>query len=139
MFNGVQGWTDIANRFKSIANRFASEADYVVEIGSNTDGWHWHKWNSGYAECWISWQGTVTRYTSTAGVGNCTNGFTKSWNLPFVFIERYSKTATAQVASGFCIVCSGNLNDALDKVSLHWVSNTTGTSTVNIHIRGKWK
>lgn len=132
MFDGTQGLKDIANRFKN-------EVDYVVEIGSNADGWHWRKWNSGYAECWISWQGTVTRYTSSAGIGNCTNGFTKSWDLPFAFTERYSKTATAQVASGFCIVCSGGLSDALDKVALHWASNITGTSTVNIHIKGKWK
>mgnify|MGYP004530756195 CR=1 FL=1 len=132
MFNEIQGLKDVANRLKR-------EADYVVEIGSNEDGWHWRKWNSGYAECWISWKGTVSNYTSTAGMGACTYAFIKFWDLPFAFIERYSKTATAQVGSGYGIVSSGGLNDTLDKVCLHWVSNTTGASTVNIHIKGKWK
>ena len=132
MFDGIQGLKDIANRFKN-------EADYVVEIGSYADGWHWRKWNSGDAVCWISWQGTVSQDTSTAGIAACTYGFVRFWDLPFAFTERYSKTATAQVGSGYAIVTSGGLNDTLDRVCLHWVSNTTGTNTVNIHIKGKWK
>lgn len=113
--------------------------DYVVEEG--TDGiWTYRKWNSGIAECWLFYQGTVARYTGTLGLGPCTSGYTKTWDLPFAFTERYTKTATAQVGKGICVVTSGGLNDTLESVCLHWGSNvTSGTSTVNMYVIGKWK
>lgn len=112
--------------------------DYVVEQGTK-DGWTYRKWNSGIAECWMRWSGTVTRYGS-GGPSPATSMYTNNWTLPFAFKAIYVKTATAQVGSGICIVASGGLNDTLDTVALHWASNvTSGTSTVNLMIKGTWK
>lgn len=113
-------------------------SDYVVEQGESGI-WTYRKWNSGVAECWTTWQGTVARY-NTGGPSPATSMYTKTWDLPFAFKEKYTKTATVQVGSGIAIVVSGGLNDTLDTVALHWASNvTSGTSTVNLMIKGTWK
>ena len=49
MFDGIQGLKDIANRFKSIADRFAREADYIVERGVSGI-WTYKKYASGEFE-----------------------------------------------------------------------------------------
>lgn len=118
---------------------YAGSRDQIVAQG--TSGiWTYRKWHSGIAECWGTYQGTVARYTGTLGLGPCVSGYTSSWDLPFAFKKVYTKTATAQVGTGICVVTSGGLNDTLDKVALHWASNVaSGTSTVNISIKGTWK
>lgn len=118
---------------------YAGSRDLIVAQG--TSGiWTYRKWASGLAECWMHWEGTITRYTGTLGLGPCTSAYTYTWDLPFAFVKPYTKTATAQVGSGIAIVTSGGLNDTLDKVALHWASNvTSGKSTVNLYIEGRWK
>lgn len=117
---------------------YAGSRDIIVSQGTS-GSWTYRKWNSGIAECWMRWQGTVARY-GTSGPSPATSMYTKNWDLPFAFTALYSKTATAQVGSGIGIVCSGGLNDKLDTVALHWASNvTSGTSTINLMIKGRWK
>ena len=131
--------TGIINKIQQIAEKLGLIADYVVEQG--TSGiWTYRKWNSGIAECWLSYQGTVARYTDTLGLGPCTSGYAKTWDLPFAFTERYTKTATAQVGSGICVVMSGGLNDTLERVCWRWWEHVSaGTNTVNKYVIGKWK
>ncbi len=112
--------------------------DYVVEQGKS-GGWYYRKWNNKTAECWMTWQGTVSPYETNSGITGLKNSFVKNWNLPFTFSERYTKTATVSVGNGMGVVASGGLNDTLSNVYLHWLSNTTGTSIVNLYIIGKYK
>ena len=129
---------DIKKVIKDILVKLNLIADYVVEEGTS-DVWTHRKWNSGIAECWMRYQGTVSAYSSSMFSG-ASYGYFKNWNLPFEFIELYTKTATAQVGNGTCIVASGGLNDTLKTVCLHWASNvSSGTSTVNMYIIGKYK
>lgn len=112
--------------------------DYVVEQGKS-GSWYYRKWNNGTAECWMTWQGIVTPYETNSGITGLKNSFVKYWDLPFSFIERYMKEATVSVGNGMGVVASGGLNDTLSVVCLHWLSNITGTSTVNLYIIGKYK
>lgn len=129
---------DIKKVIKDILVKLNLIADYVIEEGTS-DVWTYRKWNSGIAECWMRYQGTVSAYSSSM-LSGAAYGYYKNWNLPFEFTELYTKTATAQVGSGSCFVASGGLNDTLKTVCLHWASNvSSGTSTVNMYIIGKYK
>lgn len=121
-----------------ITEKTGSMKDYIVEQGTK-DIWTYRKWNSGIAECWFCVQGEIAPYTQDQLPPSAPYGFVGYWNLPFKFIDSYTKLATVSVSNGIGIVASGGLNDTLSRVCLHWASNTTGTSTINMKIIGRWK
>lgn len=138
---------NIKTALTQLANRVKAEKDYVVEYKINdADKWSYRKWASGIAECWLFYYNTIAPYSS-GGVDNFKYSYAAAFDLPFAFVTNsdknhhcgYSKTASVSVSNGAGVVISGHLNDTPSKVHLHWTSNTTGVSYINIHLMGRWK
>lgn len=110
--------------------------DYVVAQG--TDGiWTYRKWNSGIAECWGIWSGSLTHYATALG------GYAYSTTINYptsLFISPPIHTYSAYVGGGFAL--TGTVTTAYtDKVVPYAVSNVGGTATVYFYITsvGRWK
>lgn len=123
-------------------------ADYVVEYRlSDADKWSYRKWNSGIAECWLFYYNTIEPYSSNGSTEDFKYLFVTYFDLPFTFVTNsdknhhcgYSKTAAVTVGNGPAIAASGHLNDTPSKVCIHWASNNTGVSYINLHLMGRWK
>ena len=114
--------------------------DYVIAEEHTDRGWSYRKWSNGVMEYWLKWYGTLSPYTHNALPPNAKEGYTDYWTFPEALVnDEYIKVASAQVSNGYGIVMTGGLNDSRNGVALHWASNTTGLSRVNIYIKGRWK
>ena len=119
--------------------RGISAADYVVEQGFE-DIWTYRKWNSGIAECWGVWSGTLTHYTSVfGGYGYSTGDLDLPTNL---FIEIPIVTYSGKINNGF--VLTGTVTNAsltTSTVRGYVIASASGEQTVTIYFRiiGRWK
>lgn len=113
------------------------EADFVVEQGSDTDGWSWRKWNSGIAECWAIRESTINRKQTVNGFYFAHGRVT----FPFAFIVAPVVTYSVQATSGY---------DFCGRASVYpkfftWYSGSTSSmqeiSSITIHTYaiGRWK
>lgn len=110
--------------------------DFVVSHG--TDGiWTYRKWDSGIAECWGIWTGTLTYYYSANGFGGYNTG---SINFPNgVFNATPTVTADGAIGNGFY---AGSIPTATSTyVSIIALGTAIGTVSCmfNIHAIGRWK
>ena len=126
----------------------SSDADYVVEIGSEAMGtngtWYWRKWNSGKAECWGCRNfGTMlvnnawgSLYTSAVFTQDLPQDVFKTTpdaiNINFVhtnaggWISKYENTAPSAITTGSFVVVrpeSGNITP----------------TNIGFYIIGEWK
>lgn len=128
----------IITLIKKVLQRLKLIDDFVVETG--TDGiWTYRKWNSGIAECWYLYVGTISPYAhSSVGLGN---DFNKVINLPFTFTKIMTLNITASVGSGYSYpFINKNVTDENAKsINIYWSSNATGESRIPIYVAGKWK
>ena len=111
-------------------------ADEVIEVG--TSGiWTYRKWNSGIAECWGIWSGSLTHYATALGG----YAYFTTINYPTsLFVSPPIHTFSAYVGSGFAL--TGTVTSAYaDKVIPYAVSNVSGTAIVYFYITsiGRWK
>ena len=115
----------------------SSVADYVVEQG--TSGiWRYRKWNSGIAECWGVWSGTLTNYTSTMGG----NAYYTTISFPTgLFNAAPVPQYTSSIGGNFAL--TGTLTASLTKDSCNYyaLSNSTGSkaSSFYIYAIGTWR
>lgn len=127
----------IAELQDSIAD---AKADYIVEQG--TDGiWTYRKWNSGIAECWGTYTGTVS-YTSNSGACGGYRATIQSISFPFEFISSPSATATHNGNSTTYYGAVANVSTwatglaiALDRGN----SQSNVPISVTIFAKGTWK
>lgn len=110
--------------------------DFVVEQGI-TDIWTWRKWKSGIAECWGTWSGTLTHYTTTNGF----YAYYTSVSFPSgLFSASPIPTYSAGVGSAFAIPGNlGNLSNTA--MNCYALVSSGGEQTVKfcIHACGTWK
>ena len=123
-------------KYERVAPPQVDASDYVVEQG--TEGiWTYRKWDSGIAECWGTWSGSLTHYATVFGG----YAYTTSVNYPTsLFVAPPVHTYSAYVGSGFAL--TGTVTSTYsDMVALYAVSNVSGTSTVYFYISsiGRWK
>ena len=119
--------------------RGISAADYVVEQGFE-DIWTYRKWQSGIAECWGAWSGTLSHYsTPFGGYGYNTGDIDLPTNL---FTEIPIVTYSGKINNGF--VLTGTVTNAsltTSTVRGYLVSSASGEQDVTIYFRiiGRWK
>ena len=123
-------------KYERVAPPQVDASDYVIEQG--TEGiWTYRKWDSGIAECWGTWSGSLTHYATVFGG----YAYTTSVNYPTsLFVVPPVHTYSAYVGSGFAL--TGTVTSAnSDRVNLYALSNVSGTSTVYFYISsiGRWK
>lgn len=115
----------------------SSVADYVVEQGTSGIWWY-RKWNSGIAECWGVWSGTLTNYTSTMGG----NAYYTTISFPTgLFNAAPVPQYTSSIGGNFAL--TGTLAASLTKDSCNYyaLSNSTGSkaSSFYIYAIGTWR
>ena len=112
--------------------------DYIVEQG--TIGiWTYRKWNSGIAECWGTWSGTLTHYATVFSSGY---GYDSGW---IDFPNELFKTApnlqyAGKVGNGFCL-CGTSINITKDHMKCYGIATASGSQSCmfNIYAIGRWK
>ena len=119
-----------------------TKMDFIVEQYQQ-DFWTVRKWNSGIMEMWGTWNGNLNHYSTLKNLPLAPYAYTNYFDLPEPFVnDNYSKTAAAQVGTGYSIPISGRLNDGPGKVCFHWASNVGDTNAacrVNFQLKGLWK
>ena len=114
----------------------ASGAVYITEQG--TSGiWTYRKWNSGIAECWGTWAGTLSHYATAGGF----YGFTTTVYFPSgLFNARPTVCYNSQVANGFSMT-GATLSVSSTTMGLYALGQVgnTQTCTFDIQVRGRWK
>lgn len=124
-----------------------NESDVIVEQGT-TGNWAYRKWESGRAECWGTFNRTLTSsdWSAWGSLYQATiiNTILDSISYPFSFIEIPKEYATLQSGSG------GMLNGSAFGMSastpssyfiVHPNNLTSGSysCTLNLYVVGKWK
>lgn len=111
-------------------------ADVVIEKG--TSGiWTYQKWNSGIAECWGTWTGTLSHYGTQFGG----YAYYTTVNLPtglFVSIPLivYSGTVDSSFALSGTII-----GRSTSYVNCYAISGVSGSQSVSFYLicKGRWK
>lgn len=111
--------------------------DYIVEQG--TSGiWTYRKWNSGIAECWCLYVGSIAVTTASAGYGGYRSNQIDI-DFPFTFTQTPSITAT--IASGSSGAWINNVaGSGSSKVGFYLSSsqsNAAANRAVSIHVIGR--
>ena len=111
--------------------------DYIVEQG--TSGiWTYRKWNSGIAECWCLYIGSIAVTTASAGYGGYRSDQVDI-DFPFTFTQTPSITAT--IASGSAGAWVNNVGGSSStKVGFYLSSsqsNAAANRAVSIHVIGR--
>lgn len=124
----------------AVLNTYVSNAtetaDHVIETG--TSGyWTYRKWESGIAECWMLWSGTLSHYWSGGSFYGYSTGVV---DFPSgLFIATPSITADGAIGTAFylgsTIMASAT---GVNVASLTTVSGAQSCS-YNVHAMGKWK
>jgi hypothetical protein len=127
---------EIEDFVNTIDAQGANLVDYVVAEG--VEGiWTWRKWNSGAAECWGTWSGSLTHYgTSFGGYA-----FYTTVNFPSnFFISAPVVTYSAQVGSSFGLTGTQLTSDK-DYTNCYAISGASGTQAVRfiLDCKGRWK
>jgi len=114
--------------------------DYIVEQG--TSGiWTYRKWNSGIAECWGTYSGTVT-YSSASGAGGGYRAKIDSISLPFTFTDVPKAIAAHNGDNTTYWGAVSNVSSGLDAVAIsldRGNAATNATVSVTINVVGTWK
>ena len=131
---------DISDFVDGIDGQGANLADYVIEQGTETvsgSEWTYRKWNSGIAECWGSWSGSLANYgTAFGGYAY----FTSVYLPTGLFTAAPLTTYSAQVDSSFALTGT-QIARTNEYVNCYAVSGASGTQTVifMLHCIGRWK
>lgn len=114
----------------------SAAADYIVEQG--TSGiWTFRKWQSGIAECWGKWTGTLSHYSQATFYAYNTGLIAYPNGL---FIEEPNTQFSGRIGSGFCL--TGTLyNCTKDNFYGYAMSTASGSQSCVffIYARGRWK
>lgn len=131
---------DIKKALKDIMIRLNLINDYVVETG--TSGiWTYRKWNSGIAECWGRWTGTLTHYVGPYGT-NFYGYTTGKINLPFTFSGLPSSfTYNGNIGDTFTMPAQGKLSMSTSYVTCYFIVTGNGSKSVSaeLSVKGLWK
>lgn len=132
---------EVEDFIDSLLGQGSNIADFVVEEGTETAGgvdWTYRKWNSGIAECWGKWSGTLSHYSTMAGFYAYNTG---SINYPSgLFIEEPNAHFSGRIDGGFCL--TGTLYSASKDYMSCYALATAGNSqscVFFIYSIGKWK
>lgn len=119
--------------------RFDSIADSVTDVSTtNSTGitWTLRKWESGLAECWGTWSGTLTGGTTVGGF----TPYTATVTLPSgLFTEAPEVITSGNVGTGTTIQGgTGTLSTA--SVEIIALSTLTGSQNCKfaISVKGRW-
>lgn len=111
--------------------------DFIIEEGIS-GRWTYRKWNSGIAECWGKWTGTISHYaTALGGYAYNTGLITYPTNF---FIEEPNAHFSGRIGSGFCN--TGTVyNASKNSINCYAISTSSGSqsSTFFIYSIGYWK
>lgn len=123
----------------SDANYGTNEADYIIEQGISGI-WTYRKWNSGIIELWGTYSENLT-YTANANASGGYRAGTTSISLPFTLTNIISAVATPNGTSSnyYSVVSNINITTTSVSLSLDRGGAATGTTSVGIEIKGRWK
>lgn len=127
---------DLAAKVKDIAYKLNLISDYVVEQGE-TGIWTYRKWNSGIAECWGTYDGTVNLTLSMAGVYYSS---TIVVEFPFTFTSEPSTIVSGGSVS--TVNWARSFSRYTDKASfiVTAIQKQSGVRcVVNLYSLGRWK
>lgn len=118
----------------------------LVMEDSESDGWHYRKWDNGVAECWKTLEHSTT-ISKTWGSMYVGNTLMERQNYPFPFIARPIETATLLNSSNAAWIFAesqGNGVNGTYASAIYNVCRPTSVSTaqtfyINLYVRGKWK
>ena len=114
--------------------------DFVVEQG--TSGiWTYRKWNSGLAEVWGIYSGSIAITTSASGYGGYRSAQITAPNWPFKFSSTPTVTMTGGQGFNGCII--NNMQGTNDTRAQFYLScgtsNAATTRYLHIQAMGRWK
>lgn len=123
-------------KYERVAPPQVDASDYVVEQG--TEGiWTYRKWDSGIAECWGTWSGSLTHYGTSFG------GYAFYTTVSFptgLFTDMPIVTYSGTVDSSFALTGT-ILTGTKDSVNCYAISGSGNTQPVNFYLicKGRWK
>lgn len=127
-------------KYERVAPPQLDASDYVIEQGTETISgadWTYRKWNSGIAECWGGWSGSLAHYgTAFGGYAY----FTSVYLPTGLFTAAPLTTYSAQVDSSFALTGT-QIARTNEYVNCYAVSGASGTQPVifMLHCIGRWK
>lgn len=112
--------------------------DEIIEEG--TSGiWTYRKWKSGIAECWGTWSGTLSHYSTYSSF----YGYYTSVTFPSsLFSAAPVVTFGGRVSSnGWALTGTQTVSLTKDSTNFYLLSSTSGSITVNFlaQVKGIWK
>jgi hypothetical protein len=115
--------------------------DYVVEEGaSEGEGitWEYRKWNSGKAECWGRWSGSLTHYTTQ---GTMYAFYKEGIEFPFKFAELPITNFNATIGDTFTVPANSTYGLSTTAMCCYALCRNSGTLLANfdIQVKGRWK
>lgn len=121
-------------------------APILVMEDSESDGWHYRKWDNGVAECWktLEHSTTISKTWGSLYVGNT---LMERQNYPFPFVAKPVETATllnSGNAAWLFAESQGNGNNGTYASAIYNVCRPSSVSSaqtfyINLYVRGKWK
>ena len=114
--------------------------DYVIEQGASGI-WTYRKWNSGIAECWGTYTGTVSYATATSASGGY-RATISSIPFPFTFTASPRATATHNGDSTYYYGTVSNIStwDSGCALTLDRGNSVSNVQvSVTISVQGRWK
>lgn len=135
---GVSSLSDVVETFETITGSKEVPtiiADYIVEEGTDANGWYVRKWNSGYMEA------SIIITSGSWGNSQSLSGIIRQelTSIPTVppFISYLSVNASG-TGSGSWVVCALSSQDVL-QVFCQRVSGSSIPIKVSIKVEGTWK
>lgn len=119
--------------------------DFIVEEG--TSGiWTYRKWNSGIAECWGTYQSSVTM-SQAWGSMYINPTPTSRQAYPFTFTQRPRETVAGRTESYACFIyaesSANGLNTTTQTAQYNFIRATSSTSAtsayIDYYVVGQWK
>lgn len=123
---------------------FDRTCDFVVDYGC-IGIWSYRKWNSGFAECWGKYTGTVALGSGWADGFYIAQSGCDAVEYPITFVERPSETVciSSDTYAAVCCTASGGGNTATYTGQYLPVvpagGEETAEFTFDYHVRGLWK
>lgn len=115
--------------------------DYIVDQGTDENGWNYRKWASGYAEVWGMFTINCAVTTTSATYGGYRSNEVASPNFPFTFTS--TPVVSANIHTGSQGVWVNNLGGTnANHVGIYLssgASNSATNRTFHLTARGYWK
>jgi hypothetical protein len=118
------------------------DAGYIVEQGTKS-GWTYRKWSNGFAECWGTYNVTVTASSWTQWGALYQAEVIMNENYPFTFKEIPKETATLRSFAGSMLAC-GEFGGSTSTTSAYFAVHPNKLTSsyghiLELYVVGQWK